>query len=103
MQPYNLEVSWSADDFAAASKALKACKEINPDNPMAVAERIFDVFALIQQARPIIEEEAERRDHALAPGKSEYYREMRDLSDQMADETRRMLKPVERSKAWPKS
>lgn len=97
MQPYNLEVSWPADDYAAAAKALRACKTINPDNPGAVAEKICAMWSLLQKANPVIEEEAERRDRRLAPrwNGEEYFSEMHDIADAIADLTEKILKGAE--------
>ncbi len=50
MKPYNLEVSWSANDYHTASTALKACKLINPENPIAAAEAMPEIFRLLQDA-----------------------------------------------------
>lgn len=84
MKPYNLEVSWSADDYAVASKALKACKKIDAD-PLAIAKMIPAIWQLLQDALPIIEDEADRRDAAQARDEYDetYYSEMRELVDRL--------------------
>jgi len=71
---------WEANEYADARAALLECRKINPEYPGAVAERIGDMFELIKRALAPIEEEAERRDHAISIGKGDYYREMHDLA-----------------------
>lgn len=88
MQSYNLEVGWSADDLHAARTALKACKEIEPENPIDVAEKLPDIWQLLKDALPIIEDEANRRDASMQRhGENQcvqpYWREMRELADRI--------------------
>ena len=79
MKPYNLEVGWSADELAAACEALKACRQINPENPIAAAQAISELWRLINDAHPAIEDEAERREQAFFGQIEPYWREMREL------------------------
>jgi len=83
MKSYNLEVGWSGDELAAACEALKACRKINPENPIAAAQAISELWQLINDATPAIEAEAERREQAFFGQIEPYWTEMRDLAERI--------------------
>jgi hypothetical protein len=83
MKPYYLEVGWSADDFHAARIALKACRDINPDDPVAAAKMIIEVWRVLNEARGPVEREADRRNlHGPNDG-SHYWWEMLNLKNRI--------------------
>jgi len=89
MKDMDLEI---ATEYEAAAIALIACKKINPVNPLAVAENIPAMWGLLERALCPIEVEAARREMLLAPGKSDYYREMHDLADAIHEIAIKILK-----------
>lgn len=64
--------------------AVGAAREINPSNPIAAAAAMPEIFRLLNDALPIIQAEAERRDAALSTWRSDYYDEMHGLADRIA-------------------
>jgi hypothetical protein len=81
------------DNYIGVARcAYDGCREINRENPMAVASHIHEMWALIEKALPAIEDEAARREQALAPGKGAYFREMHDLSDAIHELAIKVLK-----------
>lgn len=72
--------------------AVNAAREINLENPLAAAEAMPEIWRLINDAFPIIEEEAERREFAKPSAEylaqssdqeKEYHGEMRELADRI--------------------
>src|SRR5262245_32217718 len=66
--------------------AWNACAEINPENPIAAAEAMPEIWRALNDALPIIEAEADQRDDAGQYEKScegSYWREMRDLAERI--------------------
>jgi glutathionylspermidine synthase len=72
--------------------AVNAAKEINAENPKAAVEALVELWRLLNDALPIIEAEADRRDDAFFGQIEPYWSEMRELKDQIERVIRKATK-----------
>jgi hypothetical protein len=71
----------------------KIAWQINPENPIAAAEAMPLLWKVLNDALPIIEEEAERRAEGMTgKQKGPYWNEMRELAGQIERVIRKATK-----------
>jgi hypothetical protein len=67
-----------------AQESEAACRAINPEAPHRAAEALLEMWQALNDALPLVEEEAERRAEGMqGRKKGPYWNEMRELTDQI--------------------